>query len=166
MIKLSLAKTPGSSGPSTPQRRWFPWEEEEVNQTLHTFMEEQMEWTPVESRQSEKVSQQDINAHNKTVDCCVAQEDFRVVGEVSDDCLNWDDADCPSLWGAFALEQIVLSVPTPKMVKPLKEDLVPAILLCIKTIQSHLFWVLFSIVAAEQRSSMKIACHKEQIPLL
>ena len=106
MIKLSLAKTPGSSGPSTLQRKWFPWEEEEVNQTLHTSMEKRMDWTPVENRQSETVSQQSINAQEKIVDCCVAQplEDCRVVREVSDDCLNWDDADCPTLLDAFALE--------------------------------------------------------------
>ena len=129
-----------------------------------------MEWTPVESRQSEKVSQQSINDQEKTVDCCVAPptEDCRVVGEDDIDCLDLDNADCSNLLYAFALEQIVFNVPTPKTVKPLKEDLVPAILLCIKTTQSHpSFCILSSLLDSGSRATLikKIACCEEQIPL-
>ena len=55
----------------------------------------------------------------------------------------------------FALEQIVFNVPTPKTVKPLKEDLVPAILLCIKTIQSHpSFRILSSLLDSGSRATL------------
>ena len=135
MIKLSLAEMPGSSGPSTLQRKW----------------------TPVETMQPQIVSQQSINTKEKTVDCCVAQpqEDCRVVGEVSEDCMDHDDVNCLNLFDVFALEQIVFNVPTPKTVKPLKEDLVPAILLCIKTIQSHpSFRILSSLLDSGSRATL------------